>query len=97
MVGSIGRRKAETVFLELLEKFEADDRPVSDNTHAGNYAPRLFVDRPEPEGFNKADFRRAMENLFSQGRIKIEEYGRQHDRRKRIAAVQQNTDGDRDA
>ena len=93
ILGSIGRRKAETVFLDLLERLTVEERWVSDNSHAGNYAPRLFADRPEREGFNKADFKRAMEGLFSQDRIKIEEYGRQHDRRKRIAVVQPLTDG----
>ena len=91
VLGAIGRRKAETVFLELLERVDAEDRAVSDNSHAGNYAPRLFAKRPEREGFTKADFERAMEALFSQDRIKLEEYGRPGDLRKRIvsAAVQE--------
>ncbi len=97
VVGSIGRRKAETVFLDLLAKFEADERPVSDRSRAGNFAPRLFADRPEREGFNKADFNRAMEALFAQGRIKIKEYGRPGDLRSRIAIVQHQTDGGNDA
>ncbi len=96
VVGAIGRRKAEAVFLDLLQRFEADDRPVSDRIRAGNYAPRLFEDRPERDGFNKTDFKRAMEALFSQGRIKLEEYGRPGDLRKRIALVQPQTEGDDD-
>ena len=96
VVGSVNRRRAETVFLDLLERVEAEDRPVSDNTHAGNYAPRLFADRPEREDFNKADFKRAMEALFSQSRIKIEEYGRSGDRRRRIVIVQPQTHGGND-
>ncbi len=87
ILGSIGRRKAETVFLELLGKFEADNRHVSESRNATNYAPRIFAERTEREGFNKADFRRAMEALFSQGQIKIEEYGRKSDLRRRIAVV----------
>ena len=96
ILGSIGRRKAEAVFLILLERLTVEERWVSDNSHASNYAPRLFADRPEREGFNKADFKRAMEALFSQGRIEIDEYGRQHDLRKRIAIVQPLTDGEND-
>ena len=95
--GTIQRRKAETVFLDLLGKFEADSRPVSDSSRAGNYAPRLFAKRPEREGFAKADFERAMEALFAEGRIKIEAYGRSGDPRRRIAIVQPLTNGGNDA
>ena len=96
ILGSIGRGRAEAVFLRLLERLTVEERWVSDNSHAGNYAPRLFADRPEREGFNKADFKRAMEGLFSQGRIKLEEYGRPGDLRKRIAVVQPLTNGGND-
>jgi RecA-family ATPase len=85
--GASRGRKAETVFLELLERFEADGRPVSEKSRASNYAPKLFGMRPERDGFEKRDFERAMEALFSQGRIKIDEYGRQGDPRRRLASV----------
>ncbi len=68
-------------------EFEADNRHVSESRNATNYAPRIFAERLEREGFSKADFRRAMEALFSQGQIKIEEYGRKSDLRRRIAVV----------
>ena len=90
IVGSINRGRAETVFLELLQRFEAEGRPVSDASRAGNYAPRLFDKRPGREGFTKTDFERAMESLFAQGRIKLVEYGRAGDRRKRLTAVPTN-------
>ena len=96
VVGSITRRRAETVFLDLLQRFEADDRPVSDASRAGNYAPRLFAKRPEREGFTKTDFERAMEALFAHDRIKLIEYGRAGDLRRRLTIVQPETDGGND-
>ena len=80
-------RNAERVFLELLEAVTAEGRSVSENTHASNYAPKLFAKRPGREGFNKADFAKAMERLFSDGRIKLEDYGPPSKNRKRIVAV----------
>jgi RecA-family ATPase len=73
--GTSRGRKAETIFLELLAKVTDEGRHVSQNNKASNYAPRLFADRPEREGFTKQDFRRAMEGLFAQGRIRNEIYG----------------------
>ena len=80
-------RNAERVFLGQLEAMTEEGRHVSENTHSGNYAPRLFAKQPGREGFNKADFCKAMERLFSDGKIRVEEYGREHDKRRRIVAV----------
>ena len=80
-------RNAERVFLELLDAVTGENRYVSDSSHSHNYAPRLFAKRPGREGFNKGDFAGAMERLFSDGKIRVEEYGREHDNRKRIVAV----------
>ncbi len=86
MAGMQGRN-AERVFLGQLEAMTEEGRHVSESTNSGNYAPRFFSKRPGREGFNKADFAKAMERLFSDGKIRVEEYGREHDKRRRIVAV----------
>jgi RecA-family ATPase len=85
MTGGIVRRKAERVFLELLDKLETEGRYVSENTHSPNYAPKVFASRPERDGIRKADFKGAMERLFSEGRIEIATYTRNRHEYPRIA------------
>lgn len=72
--GTIERRAAERVFLELLDKLQAQNRFVSDNDRAQNYAPKIFVKHPDREGYRMPDFARAMEALFASGEIVMEEY-----------------------
>jgi RecA-family ATPase len=70
ILGSIQRRKARRIFLDML----ADSRPVSANNRAGNYAPKIFAKRPDREGYAVADFERAMEDLFASKEIELETY-----------------------
>jgi RecA-family ATPase len=86
ILGSIERRTCERVFLDLLDKTTAEEQPVSSNSRAGNYAPRLFETRPDQERFTKANFERAMQALFSSGKIANEDYGRKSDMRSRIVS-----------
>jgi hypothetical protein len=71
--------------MELLDKMTDENQPVSANPRAGNYAPRMFLTRPERQGFKKPDFVRAMQALFSAGNIVAKPYGRPGDMRTRIA------------
>ena len=87
-------RNAERVFLELLDAVTKEGRHASESPNAGNYAPRLFAKRPERQGFNKADFAKAMERLFADGRIKVESYGRPGDNHRHIVAVNLETEGE---
>jgi RecA-family ATPase len=87
MMGSIQRRAVETVFLDLLDAFARQDRPVSANSRAGNYAPKLFAMHADRDGFKKGDFARAMETLFARGEITNARYGRSGDERKMIVRV----------
>ena len=66
----------DNVFISLVEAMENEDRPVSENSRAGNYAPRMFGRRPgtDRQGFKQRDFVSAMERLFSGGRIVLKEY-----------------------
>ena len=83
-LGSIDRRRCEDVFLALLDATNSENQPVSSNSRAGNYAPRLFVRRPERDRCKNGDFERAMQALFAQKRITNVEYGRTGDTRTRI-------------
>lgn len=87
-------RNAERVFLDQLKAMTKEGRHVSESTHSGNYAPKLFAKRPDREGFNKADFVKAMERLFVDSKIKVEPYGRPGDNHQHIVAV--STAGEHD-
>lgn len=80
-------RNAERVFLAQLEAVTAEGRHAAESTHACNYAPKLFAKRPGREGFGKADFVKAMERLFTDGKIKLASYGPPSKNRQRIVAV----------
>ncbi len=87
VVGAIGQSNCATVFLHILAKREAQNRPVSDKSRAGNYAPKVFASHPGRQGFNKRDFERAMTALFNDGRIALENYGRARDMRQKIVPI----------
>jgi len=88
ILGSIKRRAAETIFLDMLAAFTAEGRFVSETRNAGNYAPRLFANRPGRHGYKEADFRKAMETLFAEKKITLIQYGRPGDRRRKIALAE---------
>ncbi len=88
MLGSIERRTAENIFLDMLDKTTAENQPVSSNSKSGNYAPRLFEKRPERGRFTRLDFERAMQSLFASRTIENQDYGRKNDTRSRIARGQ---------
>jgi RecA-family ATPase len=81
-----GKLSAADVFLGLLREFEDQSRPLSVNMHAGNFAPREFGQLPAARRceYREADFRRAMESLFSAGKIENAQYGRKGDERRKI-------------
>ena len=72
----VRQQDEELAFLRLLDRVERDGRPVSDNSRAGNFAPKLFASMPDNGGLKLKDFATAMERLFAEGRIKLADYGR---------------------
>ena len=92
IIGSIYRRAAERVFLDLLDAATRQGRNISDSKNAGNYAPRKFALSPDAERYNQRDFTRAMENLFARGEIRMEQYGRKSDLRSRMVRVVDEAD-----
>jgi RecA-family ATPase len=87
ILGAIGRRTCERVFLDLLDAATAENQPISSNINAPrNYAPRFFAKKPEGERekFKASDFEQAMRRLLKDRRIINEPYGRKGDERWRI-------------
>lgn len=85
--GGIAKRACESVFLDLLAQFTAVGRHVSESRQATNYAAKAFANHPNSDGYTKSDFQKAMERLFAAGKIRVEEYGRSGDHRRRIVAT----------
>jgi RecA-family ATPase len=85
--GSIERRSAEHIFLDLLDATAHQGRNISDSKHAGNYAPKTFAASPKAERYTKKELASAMERLFAADEIRMELYGRPSDERRRIVRV----------
>jgi RecA-family ATPase len=77
---------ADSLFLELLDKFQDQGRNASHLKTANSYAPTLFCKDPKAKapGMRKA-LTDAMERLFDTKKIKVEKYGRSANPHYRIA------------
>jgi RecA-family ATPase len=82
--------KADQVFLDLLRRFGAQGRNVSEKTSSNNYAPKAFAEDAEAKkhGLRKADFKAAMVRLFSADKIYVDNYGRPSRPASRLAVRQ---------
>ncbi|WP_374226584.1 AAA family ATPase [Bradyrhizobium sp. SRL28] len=78
---------AEDVFMDLLRRFAAHNRNVSDKATANNYAPTAFAreDAAKKQAIKKGDLEQAMRGLFSADRITVEQYGKPSLHRYRLA------------
>jgi RecA-family ATPase len=85
IIGSIERRTCEHIVLDLVEQLASEKQWVSNNSRAGNYAPRVFMRRADRNGFKTADFARAVDTLLAGGVLINEQYGRKGDERYRLA------------
>jgi RecA-family ATPase len=65
---------AKAKFLELLTIYVNEERGVTESPNTRNYAPRVFADDSRGGEFTKADFKDAMDSLFSDGAIEIRGY-----------------------
>jgi RecA-family ATPase len=74
VIGSMERRTCERVFMDLFDKATAEGQHLSHNSRTGNYAPRVFMQRPDRERFGKVDFERAMHALFATKQLAIGTY-----------------------
>jgi RecA-family ATPase len=93
---AFGKLDAGDVFIDLLRARADQERPVSANSRAGNYAPREFEKAPREQrlGFKKADFEKAMNRLFTDGKIANAGYGRKGDERTMIVISGGETEND---
>jgi RecA-family ATPase len=72
------REKAEEVFLDLLRRFSAQGRNVSNKPAARNYAPTEFAKEKQAKDYRlkKPLFEQAMRDLFNADKIALEPYGK---------------------
>jgi RecA-family ATPase len=82
-------RDADTDAMALAQ-FEKDEMNLSNNPHAGNYAPRVFAKMlaARDQGLTARDFEGAMQRLLAAGKIRVEKYGRPADPRYRLVLNQ---------
>lgn len=66
--------RAEQVFLDLLDAYGVEGRPVSP-TPSVTFAPSVFARDPRAAGITKDGLTKAMNRLFAGQRIRIEEHG----------------------
>jgi RecA-family ATPase len=66
--------QAKIAFIELLRRYTAQGRRVSHKA-GPTYAPRQFATDPDSKGIDSKTFRRAMDALFSEDRLRAEENG----------------------
>jgi RecA-family ATPase len=87
--GSIQRKTCEHVVLDFVEQMTREKQWLSINKRAGNYAPRIFMQRPPEarQGFKTPDFERAIQGLLARGELINQLYGRKDDQRHRLARV----------
>ncbi|UWU73049.1 AAA family ATPase [Bradyrhizobium huanghuaihaiense] len=80
-------REVDELFLRLLDKRLAQGRPVHAKNAKGS-APSEFADDPEAGDVTAEAFRRAMERLFSAGKVRTVETGPASKRRQHIERVE---------
>jgi RecA-family ATPase len=69
-------QRVEEVFLTLLARYRDQGREVSASPTANNYAPTMFSRDPGAVGIPKRAFADAMNRLFGNRKIRVEQYGR---------------------
>jgi hypothetical protein len=65
--------EAEAAFLDCLDKATAEGRYASAHPNSPTFAPKMFSRMPQARGCRKDKLQRAMDSLFSAGRIRIGE------------------------
>jgi RecA-family ATPase len=70
--------KAAEVFMDILRRYGAEGRNVSESKNAPTYAPAKFEKEDEAKKFRlkKAELEQAMRDLFRTQKIRIESYGK---------------------
>jgi hypothetical protein len=63
-------QKADDVFINLVKRFNRDERNASEKSGT-NYAPALFAEQPDAEGITAKQFKGAMNRLLAAQKIRI--------------------------
>jgi RecA-family ATPase len=71
---SVAQSRMDRIFLDMLTRYEAQGRMVSDRAGA-NYAPLIFSKDPLAKGSTKAGFTASMNRLFEADLIAVETVG----------------------
>jgi RecA-family ATPase len=77
----------DTLFLELLDLFTAQDQKIGIATGT-NYAPAKMAKHPKAKGYRKEQFVASMQRLLDSGKIKVMTEGSPSRQRSRLVAVQ---------
>ena len=80
-------RNAETAFLDGLDAMTRAGRKLSDSRHSSTHAPKVIL-KTHGRGFRLNDMVGAMERLFADGKIKMQDYGRPSAPRHHIVRVE---------
>ena len=86
-VSSIKLGLADQAFLDCLDALERQKRKVSESKNSSTYAPKVMARMPERGNCRLRELERAMNRLFSTGKIINEEYGPPSKRSTRIVRV----------
>ncbi len=76
--------EAENVFLRLLNRWNLQGRNVSPHPQATTYAAKVLAKEPDRGGMLRSDLEGAMDRLFNQGRLTVEEWGPPSKLRQRV-------------
>ena len=85
----IEKRAVETVFLEALDALAKQGRQVNASPNHSYFAPKVMAGMPGVDGLGQPALRRAMEQLFHDGRVVLAETGPPSKRVKHIALAKQ--------
>ena len=85
---TIHRHEVEAAFLDGLEALDRQGRNASPSPAANNFVVRLLVKDKRCRKFSRRELEGAMERLFQDGRIRVEDYGRRSAPNQRIARVE---------
>jgi RecA-family ATPase len=79
--------QAQGVFMDLLRRFAADGRNVSDKLNAPNSAPAAFAKEGDAKALRlkKPELEQAMRDLFTSRKIRVEQYDKPSLGRSRLA------------
>lgn len=71
--GGIARPSAEFLFLKLLDQQTERGVLLSHANRTSNYAPKVFANHPDRDGYRIKDFESAMSNLLAKKQIRVGE------------------------